>query len=263
MYFSSMAENLKEKIKQTHLLIYICYGEESEIKEWFKTINIAGIPLNEQELRNAIYSGPFVSALKEEFSNSNNARIQMWQTYVSGTANRQDFLQCALNWVSKGNIDEYMSAHRFDENICETTTYFNSVINWISGIFIDTKAEMRTQNWGRLYELYHKIPYNPEKIHERLSALYADDCVGNKKRYLRVSSWRRNGNKATEHKSFRQEKQFKQCMNDKPQKQKKKEYQTALFVHIAIMRNSVHASTKFRKWMPTTLRRGARAVLPI
>lgn len=181
MYFSSMAENLKEKIKQTHLLIYICYGEESEIKEWFKTINIAGIPLNEQELRNAIYSGPFVSALKEEFSNSNNARIQMWQTYVSGTANRQDFLQCALSWVSKGNIDEYMSAHRFDENICETTTYFNSVINWISGIFIDTKAEMRTQNWGRLYELYHKIPYNPEKIHERLSALYADDCVGNKK----------------------------------------------------------------------------------
>lgn len=186
MYFSSMAENLKEKIKQTHLLIYICYGEESEIKEWFKTINIAGIPLNEQELRNAIYSGPFVSALKEEFSNSNNARIQMWQTYVSGTANRQDFLQCALNWVSKGNIDEYMSAHRFDENICETTTYFNSVINWISGIFIDTKAEMRTQNWGRLYELYHKIPYNPEKIHERLSALYADDCVGNKKVFTSI-----------------------------------------------------------------------------
>lgn len=181
MYFSSMAENLKEKIKQTHLLIYICCGEESKIKEWFKTINIAGIPLNEQELRNAIYSGPFVSALKEEFSNSNNARIQMWQTYISGTANRQDFLQCALNWVSKGNIDEYMSAHRFDNNISETTTYFNSVINWISGVFIDTKTEMRTQNWGHLYELYHKNPYNPEKIHERLSALYADDCVGNKK----------------------------------------------------------------------------------
>ena len=86
MYFSSMAENLKKKIKQTHLLIYICYGEESEIKEWFKTINIAGIPLNEQELRNAIYSGPFVSALKEEFSNSNNARIQM---LITGDSKRK------------------------------------------------------------------------------------------------------------------------------------------------------------------------------
>ena len=86
---------------QTPLLIYICEGEESEIKEWFKTINIAGVPLKEQELLNAIYSGPFVTLAKAEFSNSQNANIQKWSAYVSGSVIRQDFLRTALDWVSK------------------------------------------------------------------------------------------------------------------------------------------------------------------
>lgn len=92
-YFSGLAEDIKEKFLNTKLTIYICEGEESEIKEWFKTINIAGIPLNEQELSNAIHSGPFVTLAKEEFSNSQNANISKWSTYIKGVANRQDFFK--------------------------------------------------------------------------------------------------------------------------------------------------------------------------
>ncbi len=112
--FSGMAKDKKVKILETSLLIYECEGTESEIKEWFKTINIAGVPLNNQELLNAVYSGPFVTLGKEEFSNSQNANIQKWSAYVSGSANRQEFLECALDWASKGNIVYYMSLHCFD-----------------------------------------------------------------------------------------------------------------------------------------------------
>lgn len=150
-YFGSMAKNKKDKILETKLLIYECEGAESEIKEWFKTINIAGVPLNNQELLNAVYSGPFVTLGKEEFSNSQNANIQKWSAYVSGSANRQEILEKALDWVCKGNIGDYMSKHRYDNNIYELKTYFNSVIDWVSTIFIDVEKEMRGLEWGRLY----------------------------------------------------------------------------------------------------------------
>lgn len=118
-YFGGMAKDKKAKILETELLIYECEGTESEIKEWFKTINIAGVPLNDQELLNAVYSGTFVTLGKEEFSNSQNANIQKWSAYIKGSANRQEFFERALNWVSKGNIGDYMSRHRFDNNISE------------------------------------------------------------------------------------------------------------------------------------------------
>jgi hypothetical protein len=118
-YFDGMAKDKIAKIWETTLTIYECEGEETEIKQWFKTINIAGVPLNEQELLNAIYSGPFVTAGKAEFSNSQNANIQKWSAYIRGSANRQDFLERALDWVSKGNISDYMSQHRKDKNIKE------------------------------------------------------------------------------------------------------------------------------------------------
>ncbi len=95
-YFSGIASNKQDLILKTKLLIYECEGTESEIKEWFKTINIAGVPLNNQELLNAVYSGPFVTLGKEEFSNSQNANIQKWSAYISGSANRQEYLECAL-----------------------------------------------------------------------------------------------------------------------------------------------------------------------
>src|SRR5699024_10083212 len=136
-YFGSLAKELQEKILKTKLLIYECAGTEKEIKEWFKTINIAGVPLNDQELLNAIYSGPFIILEKEVFSNSQNANNQKWSAYISGNANRQDFLRRALDWVSKGRINNYMSQHRYDNNIAELKNYFNSVIDWISTTFID------------------------------------------------------------------------------------------------------------------------------
>ena len=145
-----------KKVEETKLLIYECEGTESEIKEWFKTINIVGLPLNDQELLNAVYSGPFVTLGKEEFSNSQNANNQKWEAYIKGSAARQDFLERALDWVSKGNIGDYMSRHRNEKNITELKTYFNSVIDWVSSIFTDVESEMRGLEWGRLYEEYHK-----------------------------------------------------------------------------------------------------------
>lgn len=178
-YFSGVAEDIKKKIKETKLTIYICEGEESEIKEWFKTINIAGIPLNDQELANAIHSGPFVTKAKEEFSNSNNANIQKWSAYLSGSVLRQDYLRTALSWVSKGEIDKYMSRHRFDNNINELRTYFNSIIDWISSVFIDVESSMKGLDWGELYEKYHFNSYDPTKIHNILQELLKDEYIGN------------------------------------------------------------------------------------
>jgi 5-methylcytosine-specific restriction endonuclease McrA len=180
-YFGGMAKDKKTKILETKLTIYECEGKESEIKEWFKTINIAGVPLNEQELLNALYSGPFVTLCKEEFSNSQNSNIQKWIAYIKGSANRQEFLQCAFDWVSKGNIDKYMSLHRKDKNITELKKYFNSVIDWISSVFTDVEKEMQGREWGRLYEEYHKKPYNPEKVSTEVQKLINDSYVTDRK----------------------------------------------------------------------------------
>jgi 5-methylcytosine-specific restriction endonuclease McrA len=180
-YFGGMAKDKKAKILETELLIYECEGTESEIKEWFKTINIAGVPLNDQELLNAVYSGTFVTLGKEEFSNSQNANIQKWSAYIKGSANRQEFFERALNWVSKGNIGDYMSRHRFDNNISELKRYFNSVIDWVSSVFTDVESEMRGLEWGRLYEEYHKKAYNPAKVSAEVQKLYGDPYIKNRK----------------------------------------------------------------------------------
>ncbi|MCL2303860.1 MAG: DUF262 domain-containing protein [Planctomycetaceae bacterium] len=178
--FSSLTPDKRTKIMESELLVYHCNGEENEIKEWFKTINIAGIPLNEQELRNAIYSGPFVTLAKAEFSNSFNHSIQKWVTFVKGNVKRQDYLATALSWVaqSKGQeIEGYMSAHRFDDNINELKTYFNTVIDWVSGVFRSKPPEMCGLEWGRLYETYHQQSYDPSKVENTVERLYGDDYV--------------------------------------------------------------------------------------
>jgi len=180
-YFSGMAQDKRQKILETRLLIYECEGTESEIKEWFRTINIVGVPLNEQELLNAVYSGPFVTKGKEWFSNSQNPHIQKWSAYIKGSANRQDFWHTALDWVSHGKIGDYMSAHRYDDNIDEVKNYFDTVIDWVSTVFQDVEKEMRGLEWGRLYEIYHTKPYDPKKVSERVRALYADPYVKNRK----------------------------------------------------------------------------------
>ena len=180
-YIDGLNDDDRNKVLNTPLLIYICKGTEGEIKEWFQTINIVGVPLNNQEKLNAIYSGPFVTALKEEFSNSQNAHIQKWSAYVSGSANRQDYLERALQWVSQGNVEAYMSMHRQDSDISAVKTYYNAVIDWVSGVFNDVLPEMRGLEWGRLYEEHHHKPYNVTAVAQRVQQLYADPYVTNHK----------------------------------------------------------------------------------
>ena len=180
-YFDGLNDVDKNRILDTHLLIYICEGEEPEIKEWFQIINIAGVELTDQEIRNAIYSGPFVEALKKVFSNNQNPNIDKWRAYIKGSVNRQEFLECALDWVSKGNIEGYMSKHRQEADITPVKIYFNSVIDWVSGVFSDVMPEMRGRDWARLYELYHNKPYNVDAVSKRVHELYADPYVTNHK----------------------------------------------------------------------------------
>ena len=180
-YFSGLDKDKQQLILDTKLTIYICQGDEQEIKEWFRTINIAGVPLVQQELLNAIYSGPFVTAAKAEFSNSQNALVQKWKAFVKGDVKRQAYLETALDWVSKGNIEEYMSIHRYDNNISELKTYFTSVIDWADSVFQDIRPEMCGLEWGRLYEAYHNTPYDPEQIHVRVRALYGDEFVSDRR----------------------------------------------------------------------------------
>lgn len=184
-YFLRMPADEQKKINETTLTIYICEGEEREIKEWFRTINIAGIPLNHQEISNAVYSGPFVTLAKEEFSNSNNANVQKWSSYIKGDILRQDYLRTALEWVTKSDeddvVDTYLSKHRFDNNINEIKMYFTSVIDWVSGVFSDVESEMKGLEWGRLFEEYRHNPYDPAEVSAKVHELYADAAVKNRR----------------------------------------------------------------------------------
>lgn len=179
--FDSLPADQRQRITDATLLIYECEGTETEIKEWFRTVNIAGVPLNDQELLNAVYSGSFITKAKAEFSNSQNANIQKWSAYIKGSANRQDFLERALEWVGKGAIGDYMSTHRNDKNINELKAYFNAVIEWVSTVFTDVLPEMRGLEWGRLYETYHGKSYLPGKISAAVQELAADDCITNRR----------------------------------------------------------------------------------
>ena len=176
-YFDGLNAEEQKRILGAKLTIYVCEGGETEIKEWFKTINIAGVPLVEQELLNAIYSGPFVSAAKEVFSNSGNSEMQKWKCYVAGDEQRQKILETALKWVSGGDVQDYMGRHRFDRDCRELKTHFTSVIDWIDGVFKGVKDEMCGLEWGRLYETYRKTAYNPEKVWQRVEELYGDEFV--------------------------------------------------------------------------------------
>lgn len=177
LQFDSMAKDLREKVENTKLLVYECEGSETEIKNWFKTINISGIALNEQELLNAVYSGSFITLAKSEFSNSNNTNVQKWSSYIKGNANRQDFLKTALDWVSDGNISEYMSRHRTDDNIKEIQTYFNTVIDWIASTFSVVHKDMQGLDWARLYKAYKNTPYDHELLAEQVANLQSDPFV--------------------------------------------------------------------------------------
>ncbi len=179
--FSSLPTDQQQKITESELLVYICDGTETETKDWFQTINIAGVPLNDQEMRNAIYSGPFVTAAKREFSNSRNALQQKWSAFAKGNPKRQATLHVTLKWVAASQdqtIDGYMATHRQNDDITELTTYFSKVIDWIDLVFIASPSTyMRGLDWGRLYETYHSTRYDPANVDKNVQALLIDDAV--------------------------------------------------------------------------------------
>lgn len=181
--FDSLPQNQKENLMNTELLVYECEGSETDIREWFQTVNIAGVALKPQELLNSVYSGPFVTLGKEEFSNSKNSNVQKWSAYIQGAVNRQDYWERALEWVSKdkANIGDYMSKHRYKNEINEAKTYFNNVIDWVSGLFKDVEDEMCGLEWGRLYEAYHLKKFDKGKIQDQVRMLYSDGYVKNRK----------------------------------------------------------------------------------
>lgn len=185
-YFSGLADDLKEKILAYPLTVYVCEGTPSEIKKWFETINIAGEPLTMQELRNALYSGPFVTAAKRIFSNSQNSRLNRWRHFTPGTPERQEILERALTWAAaaeKTDIDSYMSAHKDDADACALTRYFESVIGWVEGVFGGENGAperlLSRKDWGSLYLEYHGNPYSHDEVCEWARLLFSDDHVKN------------------------------------------------------------------------------------
>lgn len=183
--FSSLTADQQRTIMDAQLDIYECDGTEHEIKAWFQTINIAGVPLNKQELLNAIYSGPFITKAKAEYSNSNNANMQKWQSFVTGDPKRQQILEEALEWVASSQglaIDAYLAQHRHDQDIAQLKTYFTSVTDWVGGVFTrPPDKEMRGLEWGRLYEEHHAKSYSAAKIEDRVDELRGDPAVHSSK----------------------------------------------------------------------------------
>ena len=185
-HFNALAADKREKISKTPLTIYVCEGTESEIKQWFETINIVGMKLTEQEKRNAILSGNFVTAAKKVFSNSSNTNMVKWRSYISGDPKRQEILEEALRWVAKAEkddklIDKYMSEHRDNGDISELTDYFESVINWINGTFIDVESKMKGLEWGRLWRTYSNNGFDPDELSIKIQQLLADSQIHNPK----------------------------------------------------------------------------------
>ena len=128
-----------------------------------------------------MYSGTFVTLAKSELSNKQNANINKWSAYISGSVDRQDYLARGLDWVSSGNIGEYMSQHRSDTNINELKTYFSTVIDWVSSVFENVESEMKGLEWARLYRQYHNKAYNPEQVSSKVKELYGDSNIKNRK----------------------------------------------------------------------------------
>lgn len=177
--FHNLQENEKEQILNYKLMVYLCSGTDSERLEWFKTINIAGEELSDQELRNAVYSGSWVSDAKRYFSKNNRPKIG--DDYLSGSANRQEFLETAINWISEGAIESYMSKNQNEPNANELWLYFQSVINWVKTVFPTYRREMKGVEWGFLYNEFKNQKFDSKKLGKEIAQLMEDDDIGDKK----------------------------------------------------------------------------------
>ncbi len=179
--FHNLTNNEKEQILNYQLMIYFCEGNDKEKLDWFKIINIAGEIHTDQELRNAVYTGPWLSNAKSIFSKSNCAAYNLSKDYVNGSPIRQEILEKALKWISKGQIENYMSIHQHDPNANELWIYFKNVIDWVKLTFTTYRKEMKGVEWGGLYNKYKSNMFDTDKLEQEIQILMMDDDVTNKK----------------------------------------------------------------------------------
>ncbi|KAA3652396.1 MAG: DUF262 domain-containing protein [Bacteroidetes bacterium] len=180
-YFHNLQQDEKEQILNYKLMVYLCSGTDSEKLEWFKTINIAGEKLTEQELRNAVYSGSWVSDAKRYFSKNGCAAYSLGGDYLNGSPIRQDFLETTIKWISNDDIENYMATHQHDPIANELWLYFQNVINWVKVVFPKYRKEMKGVAWGVLYNEFHKQSFDSKKLEKQIAELMQDEDVTNKK----------------------------------------------------------------------------------
>lgn len=179
--FSNLQDDQRNQILGYKLMVYVCIGEESEKLEWFRTINIAGERLMEQEIRNAVFAGPWLSDARKYFSKNNCPAYQIGQDYITGSPIRQDYLETALDWMSTGSIDMYMSARQNDQNAAPLWRYFRDVIEWVKTTFtVQRKKFMKGVAWGRLYNQYKDTIFDTAHLERETARLIADDDVERK-----------------------------------------------------------------------------------
>ena len=179
--FHNLTQKEKDDILDYKLMIYICKGDDKEKLDWFKIINIAGVQLTPQELRNAIYTGPWLHDAKRYFSRSNSPAYGIASKYLTGEANRQAYLETALEWICDRDdlktVEDYMSLHQHDTNATALWTYFTNVINWVKIVFPHVRKEMKGLPWGIFYNKHKDDDLNPEKLEEKIQDLMKDDDV--------------------------------------------------------------------------------------
>jgi hypothetical protein len=180
-YFHNLQEDEKGEILGYKLMVYLCSGTDSEKLEWFKTINIAGEELTQQELRNAVYSGPWVSAAKAYFSRNGCPAYTIGSDYLSGSPIRQDYLETAIKWINNGDVDGYMAEHQQDPNANELWLYFQAVIAWVQATYPTYRAEMKGVPWGELYNQFGNTALDSAKLDAEVARLMADEDVTRKK----------------------------------------------------------------------------------
>jgi hypothetical protein len=182
MFFSNLTVEKQQQIRDYELSVYVCEGTEGEKLDWFKIINIAGEKLTDQELRNAIYTGPWLADAKRWFSRSGGPAYQIGERYVNGSPIRQEFLEKALEWISGYQIEAYMSRHQHDADAQELWQYFQEVIAWVGRTFPQHRPKiMRGLDWGRFYNGHKGDKLNAAKLEQRISELIDDDEVDSKK----------------------------------------------------------------------------------
>ncbi len=179
--FHNLTETEKEQILNYQLMVYFCEGNDKEKLDWFKIINIAGEKLTDQELRNAVYTGTWLSDAKLKFSKSNCAAYLHAKDYVNGSPIRQEILETALKWLSSGNIEAYMSAHQHDPNANQLWTYFKNVIDWVKTTFTTWRKEMKGIDWGSLYDQFKDVMFDTAKLENEIQNLMMNDDISNKK----------------------------------------------------------------------------------